>query len=57
MTPSAGDAEEVATAHYYADIIGHDELKDIAKSMITNHPVPPTGPPIGADGENDRVAF
>jgi hypothetical protein len=52
-----GDSEEVATAHYYADIIGHDKLKDFAKSMITDHPVPPTGPPVGADGEDDWFAF
>jgi hypothetical protein len=51
-----GDPEEVATAHYYADIISHDKLKDFAKSMITDHAVPPTGPPIGADGEDDWFA-
>jgi hypothetical protein len=51
-----GDPEEVATAHYYADIISHDKLKDFAKSMITEHAVPPTGPPIGADGEDDWFA-
>jgi hypothetical protein len=51
-----GDPEEVATAHYYADIISHDKLKDLAKSMITDHAVPPTGPPIGADGEDDWFA-
>lgn len=50
-----GDAEEVATAHYYGDIIGHDKLKDFAKSMM-DHPAPPTGPPIGADGEDDWFA-
>jgi hypothetical protein len=49
-----GDPEEVATARYYADIIGHDKLKDFAKSMITDQP--PTGPPIGADGEDDWFA-
>ena len=49
-----GDPEEVATAHYYADIISHDKLKDFAKSMITDQP--PTGPPIGADGEDDWFA-
>jgi hypothetical protein len=52
----SGDPEEVATAHYYADIISHDKLKDFAKSMITDHAVPPTGPPIGADGEDDWFA-
>jgi hypothetical protein len=31
-------------------------LKDFAKSMITDHAVPPTGPPIGADGEDDWFA-
>jgi hypothetical protein len=51
-----GDPEEVATAHYYADIITHEKLKDFAKSMITDHAVPPTGPPIGADGEDDWFA-
>jgi hypothetical protein len=51
-----GDPEEVATARYYADIISHDKLKDFAKSMITAHAVPPTGPPIGADGEDDWFA-
>jgi hypothetical protein len=51
-----GDAEEIATAHYYADIISHDKLKDFAKSSITEHAVPPTGPPIGADGEDDWFA-
>jgi hypothetical protein len=51
-----GDPEDVATAHYYADIISHDKLKDFAKSMITDHAVPPTGPPIGADGEDDWFA-
>jgi hypothetical protein len=45
----------VATAHYYGDIIGHDKLKDFAKSMM-DHPAPPTGPPIGADGEDDWFA-
>lgn len=45
----SGDPEAVATAHYYADIIGHDQLKDFAKRMITEHAVPPTGPPIGED--------
>ena len=52
----SGVPEEVATAHYYADIIAHDKLKDFAKSSITNRPVPPTGPPIGADGEDDWFA-
>ena len=52
----AGDPEDVATAHYYADIISHDKLKDFSKSMVTNHAVPPTGPPIGADGEDDWFA-
>jgi hypothetical protein len=51
-----GDPEELATAHYYADLISHDKLKDFAKSMITDHAVPPTGPPIGADGEDDWFA-
>ena len=51
-----GDSEEVATAHYYADIISHDKLKDFAKSMIVGSAVPPTGPPIGADGEDDWFA-
>jgi hypothetical protein len=51
-----GDPEEVATAHYYADLIGHDKLKDFSKSRLANHPVPPTGPPIGADGEDDWFA-
>jgi hypothetical protein len=51
-----GDAEELATARYYADIISHDKLKDFAKSMITNHPAPPAGMPIGADGEDDWFA-
>jgi Met-zincin len=51
-----GDPEEVATAHYYADIISHDKLKDFAKSMVTGHATPPTGPPIGADGEDDWLA-
>jgi hypothetical protein len=49
-----GDPEELATAHYYADLISHDKLKDFSKSMITS--VPPTGPPIGADGEDDWFA-
>jgi hypothetical protein len=52
----AGDAEDVATAHYYADIIAHDKLKDFAKRMITEHAVPPTGPPIGGEGEDDWFA-
>jgi hypothetical protein len=51
-----GEPEELATAHYYADIISHDKLKDFAKSMITERAVPPTGPPIGADGEDDWFA-
>jgi hypothetical protein len=51
-----GDPEEVATAHYYADIISHDKLKDFAKGMVTGHATPPTGPPIGADGEDDWLA-
>jgi hypothetical protein len=51
-----GAPEEIATAHYYADLISHDKLKDFAKSMIADHAVPPTGPPIGADGEDDWFA-
>jgi hypothetical protein len=51
-----GDPEEVATAHYYADVISHDKLKDFSKVMITEHALPPTGPPIGADGEDDWFA-
>jgi hypothetical protein len=51
-----GDAEEAATARYYADIIAHDKLKDFAKTMITDHAVPPAGMPIGAEGEDDWFA-
>jgi len=51
-----GDPEEVATARYYADIIGHDKLKEFAKTLIADHPAPPIGPPIGADGEDDWFA-
>jgi hypothetical protein len=50
------DAEEAATVRYYADIITHDKLKDFAKTMITDHAVPPAGMPIGADGEDDWFA-
>ena len=51
-----GDAEEAATARYYADIIAHDKLKDFAKIMITDHAVPPAGMPIGAESEDDWFA-
>jgi hypothetical protein len=51
-----GDAEEAATARYYADIVTHDKLKDFAKTMITDHAAPPPGMPIGADGEDDWFA-
>jgi hypothetical protein len=48
-----GDKEEVATAHFYAQRIGGDKLKDFAKTYLTAHPVAPTGPPIGGEYEDD----
>lgn len=48
-----GDKEEVATAHFYAERIGGDKLKDFAKTYLTAYPMAPTGPPIGGEYEDD----
>jgi len=47
---NSGDAQDQAAAHYFADIIGHeDKLKDFAARQGRSA-VAPTGPPIGEDG-------
>jgi hypothetical protein len=48
----SGDVQELAAAHYYADIIGHDKLKEFAEQREAGHSVPP-GMPIGGNGEDD----
>jgi hypothetical protein len=48
----SGDAEDVAAAHYYADLIANDKLADFAaRESGPDHVVPPTGPPIGAEDD------
>jgi hypothetical protein len=48
----SGDSEDPAAAHYYADIITHDKLKDCAEKLNAGHAVAPPGPPIGAERED-----
>jgi hypothetical protein len=48
-----GDKEDVATAHFYAEKINGDKLKDFAKAYLAAYPVAPTGPPIGGEYEDD----
>ena len=48
----SGDAQDLAAAHYYADIISHDKLKEFAEQQNVGHVVPP-GMPIGGNGEDD----
>jgi hypothetical protein len=48
----SGDAQELAAAHYYADIISHDKLKEFAEQQNSGHTIPP-GMPIGGSGEDD----
>jgi hypothetical protein len=48
-----GDKEDVATAHFYAEKISGDKLKEFAKTYLAAHPMAPTGPPIGGEYEDD----
>jgi hypothetical protein len=48
----SGDSEDLAAAHYYADIITHGKLKDFAEKQNAGHAVAPPGPPIGAERED-----
>jgi hypothetical protein len=48
----SGDAQELAAAHYYADIISHDKLKDFSDKQKSGHTIPP-GMPIGGSSEDD----
>jgi Met-zincin/Domain of unknown function (DUF5117) len=48
----SADAQELAAAHYYADVINHDKLKEFAEQQKGGPAVPP-GMPIGGNGEDD----